>query len=226
MMAFARTWDASYEATPPTAQAASQGATRIQELKIDIRERLDIDHKWAGDAEDGEHEKVTLEQRVAPAAATDKVVIYAKDFNSKAELHTIDEDSNEVRLTQAGTIALLQLGNAWLKSQATAEKNLTFATPLVIDSDSSNAFRCTLTGNFTLAVPTGGKDGQVVTLRLIQDATGSRIISYNAALLGDSGDDLVLSTGALDEDLMTLYCDSALAWHIVNLKKDFANSAL
>ena len=224
-MVFARTWDTAYEDTPPTSQAASQGATRIQELKVDIRERLDIDHKWAGDAEDGEHEKVTLEQRSAPANVTDKVIAYAKDFNSKAEFHIIDEDGNEVRLTQAGTIALLQLGNNWLKGQATAEKTISFVDPLVLDASLSNAFKATLTADFTLAVPTNGKSGQIVTLRLIQDATGSRIITYNTSLLGNSGDDLVLSTGAADEDLMVLYYDGT-NWHILNLKKDFANGSL
>ena len=119
----------------------------------------------------------------------------------------------------------MQLGNNWLKGQATAESNISFVDPLVLDASLSNAFDFTLTANFTLAVPTNGKSGQIVTLRLIQDSTGSRIITYNTSLLGNSGDDLVLSTGAADEDLMVLYYDGT-NWHILNLKKDFANGSL
>ncbi len=55
MTAFTRTWDGSYEASPPGTQAANLLDTRIHEVKVDVHERLVVEHSWGGDAEDGVH---------------------------------------------------------------------------------------------------------------------------------------------------------------------------
>jgi hypothetical protein len=108
-MAYTRTWDSSYEALPPdTGESASAGAGRIRDFKTDIRERMAKDHYMsiAGtDADHGEHVKVTLRTGSAPTQATDKVIIYGKDVSSKCELFAIDEDGDEVQITNAGRIA-------------------------------------------------------------------------------------------------------------------------
>lgn len=59
-MAFTSTWNAAYEGLPPDSEQRSQGASRIRDLKRDIRERQEIDHSWAGDADDGKHKQATL----------------------------------------------------------------------------------------------------------------------------------------------------------------------
>lgn len=45
MTTFSRDWDTTYEASPPGSQAANQLDTRIQEVKVDIRERFEVEHQ-------------------------------------------------------------------------------------------------------------------------------------------------------------------------------------
>ncbi len=105
MTTFTRTWDASYEASPPDSQAASQGATRIREVKQDIRERLAVDHSMAGDANDGAHNKATLlEQSADPTAAANTGFVYAKDVGGITELFYEDSSGNVIQVTNNGSI--------------------------------------------------------------------------------------------------------------------------
>lgn len=53
-MAFTRVWDLSYEGNPPDSQLANLLGLRIRELKLDIRERGDIEHDW-GSGGGGRH---------------------------------------------------------------------------------------------------------------------------------------------------------------------------
>lgn len=57
---------------------------------------------------------------------------------------------------------------------------ITFNATLPTDASLGNNYRCTLTNNFTLQNPTNATDGQVINYELIQDGTGSRIITYDS----------------------------------------------
>ena len=104
-MAFSRTWNAAYEAQPADTENISLGAGRIRDLKTDVQERLEVDHFHAGDAQDGEHKKLTLGAPIAtPANVANKGFLYGKDVGGKIELHWEDEDGNEIALTAAGSI--------------------------------------------------------------------------------------------------------------------------
>lgn len=105
MTVFTRTWDGSYEAVPANVDAASQGAQRIREFKVDFRERFTVDHSTAGDTADGEHKKITFHSQIVdPTPVANKGFLYIKDAAGKAELHFEDEDGNVVKITAAGTI--------------------------------------------------------------------------------------------------------------------------
>jgi hypothetical protein len=217
---FTRTWNTAYEATPPDSQNASQGAQRMRENKLDVRERLEVDHSMAGDTEDGEHLKVTMKSRTAPTNMADHVILYAKDVSAKSEAFVIDEDGDEVQLTSGGVPYLLTQNNAWQKGQATAESTITYGTTITPDASLSNAFKCTLTGNVTVAKPTNGKSGQVISIRFIN--TNSRTLAFSN-IYGSASDDLTFSTGATDQDLLVMYCDGT-DWYVLNLKKDIRNA--
>jgi hypothetical protein len=104
-MAFSRDWTAAYENSPADSDDASEGATRIRNLKVDVRERMAVDHRWKQDDYDGEHEKVTLRvQSSAPAAVADKGFVFALDVGGKAELHYRDEDGNSIQITSGGSL--------------------------------------------------------------------------------------------------------------------------
>lgn len=107
-MAFSRTWDAAYEATPEAGANVGQGDDRIRNLKTDVRERQDVDHymdETGTDADHGEHRKITLNAPIStPTAVANKGFVYGKDVGGKIELHYLDEDDNEIQLTSGGVI--------------------------------------------------------------------------------------------------------------------------
>lgn len=226
-MVHSRTWDAAYEATPPNTQNASQGAQRIRELKIDIRERLDLDHIMDDDdTNDGRHRFVGLvEQASDPGNLTDKGFLYTKDVGGITELFYEDDAGTLFQVSDNGKLFVLGTNNSWTKGQATTESTITYAASVTPDASLSNAFVITLTGNVIVNPPSNPKSGQVLTILIKQDAIGSRTLTFGATIYGNSSDDLVLSTGANKEDILILYYQLAPArWHVLNLKKDINNA--
>lgn len=225
-MPHTRNWNAAYEAIPADPAAAAQGANRIRDLKLDIRERFDLDHIMDEDTtDDGRHRHVCLvEQGSDPGNLANKGFLYTKDVSGVTELFYEDNSGDVLQLTNDGKYQLLNDNNAFTKGQATTEVTVTFATPLAFDASLSNSFKVTLTGAFTFNKPTNMKSGQVCTLRFIQDGTGSRVMTIGGSQYkGNTGDDLVLSTGANDIDIMTIYYDGT-DHYIINLKKDIGNA--
>lgn len=90
-MAFSRTWNTAYEASPANTDDISKDAQVARFLKIDLRERLEIDHSWAGDAHDGKHKTATMVKRGStPTAAADNLILFTKDYSDK--LYGVDPD--------------------------------------------------------------------------------------------------------------------------------------
>ena len=109
-MAYTDTWDADFEASPADSDNTSEGAERIRDTRIGIRERLEKDHYMdiAGtDVDHGEHKWVTLrEQASAPGNVADKGFLYIKDVGSGVEeLFYEDEAGNEIQLTSGNYVA-------------------------------------------------------------------------------------------------------------------------
>ena len=73
---------------------------------------------------------------------------------------------------------------------------LTDAASIVPSFDAGNTFVVTLGGNRTLAAPTSANIGQSGSIRVIQDATGGRTLSYNSAYQFVSGSAPVMDTSA------------------------------
>jgi len=68
---------------------------------------------------------------------------------------------------------------------------------VAVDAADGNVFRLVLTASgWTLSNPTGMTDGQPVRVRLIQDGTGGRTISYGSAWDFGAAGAPTLSTGA------------------------------
>ena len=225
-MAHIRTWDAAYEATPPNAQLAAQGAQRIRELKVNIRERPDLDHIMDDDnTNDGRHRWVALvEQAGDPGNLADKGFLYTKEVGGITELFYMDDTGTLFQITDDGKLLALGTNNSWTKGQAVTEIAITYAATITPDASLSNAFRVILTGNVILEPPSSGKSGQVITIRFIQDATGGRTLTFGTTIFGNTSDDLALSIGADDQDMLIMYFRTSLSkWHVMNLKKDINN---
>lgn len=107
MTVFTRTWNAAYEAQPADTEDLDQGAGRIRNLKVDIKERLEVDHSWVGDADDGEHTKVTFTDPLGadPSTVANKGYLYTKDVSATVELFFKDEAGNVIQLTGGGAAA-------------------------------------------------------------------------------------------------------------------------
>lgn len=84
---------------------------------------------------------------------------------------------------------------------------LTDATNISWNLETAQVAAVTLGGNRTLDAPTNMKSGGTYILFIIQDATGSRTLAYNAAYKFPGGNDPVLSTAANSIDIITFVSD-------------------
>lgn len=221
MTTFSRTWNAGYEANPADIQDALYGATRVRELKADVRERLEVDHSMVGDAADGAHKKVTLlKQASDPADAADTGFLYTKDVSGVTELFYKDSDGAVIQVSSGGVVtagllgglAVTALGRLAVAAEWTAQQNfdaatLAYASPIAWDLSAAQVAAVTLSGNTTLSNPTNAKDGGTYILRVVQDGTGSRTLAFGTNYKWPSGVAPVLSTDANAVDVLYFTSD-------------------
>lgn len=174
MTVFTNTWDVSFEAIPPDSQSASQGALRIRNHKEAVRERLEVDHSWAGDTDDGAHKQVTFVDPLGskPTQANDETYIYSKDVSAKAELFFEDEDGDEVQLTKAGKLNpadIIPVGTCMLFYQASPPTGWTEAGSLsdhaikVVTNASGNGGAAGGSSNFSTVFAVNGTGNTTLT---------------------------------------------------------------
>lgn len=226
-MAHIRNWNAALEAIPADNAAASAGANRIRDLKVDIRERLDLDHIMDEDTtDDGRHRHVCLVEQVGdPGNLALKGFLYTKDVSGATELFYEDAVANVLQLTNAGKMELLDTNNPWTKGQATTDVEVAYAATIAPDASLSNSFWVDLTGNTILDQPINPKSGQVLTIYFKQDGVGGHTLTFGTTIYGNLANDFVLSTGANDVDELVLQYDGdAARWRALALHKDIDNA--
>lgn len=174
MTTFTTTWNAAFEALPPdTGEAINLGPSRIRTLKESISERLEVDHSWAGDANDGAHKKVTwIEQGsdpATPAAGQAALFPSAVDVISGSSgyggLYTIDEGGFIRPGLDGGVVTL----------DGTANSTLT--------KKSGQTYYITPTAARTLTLPTTGV-GKGWKCEIFNAATGDAVdllVTVNAS---------------------------------------------
>lgn len=106
-----------------------------------------------------------------------------------------------------GNIPLLGGVQAWTKQQYFAEATLTDAASIAWDLDVAQAAKVTLTANRALANPTNKRAGATYVLRVIQDATGSRTLTFGTNYKFPGGAAPVLTTTAAAVDVFAFYSD-------------------
>ena len=108
MAAFTVTWNGAYEADPADTDDANLLGDDARDIKRDVRERMVINHNWAGDADDGTHKVVAMKPQGAnPTLETDHSALYCKDVDSEAELFWKDSAANVRQLTFGGEMGIL-----------------------------------------------------------------------------------------------------------------------
>lgn len=81
----------------------------------------------------------------------------------------------------------------------------------LVDVDVATMHRVTLTANCALTFPAAGA-GKSFSLELVQDGTGSRTVTWPAAVLWPGGTDPTLSTAAGSVDDFAFVCFDGSNW--------------
>lgn len=107
------------------------------------------------------------------------------------------------------------------KNSATAANG---AGTIALDITNSTSFTVTLTGTATFEL--GGvtpENEYKIVISVVQDATGSRTVTWPASVKWSGGTSPVLSTGANALDIITLQTfDSGTTWYGVLLGSNFS----
>lgn len=99
---------------------------------------------------------------------------------------------------------------------------LTYSSSITPDASAGNHFRVILTGNPTINVPSNPADGQKITFELIQDATGSRTVTWAAGYDFGGSSAPALTTTASKRDLAGfVYSASAAKWLYAGIMTGF-----
>ena len=118
-------------------------------------------------------------------------------------------DGTNVLSVSPAFVALLNVSQNWTAAQAVTPATLTDGASIAVNASLSNKFRVTLGGNRTLSNPTAAKDGQVIEILVIQDATGSRTLAYASKYIFPGGTPPTLTTTANRADLLIFSYDLA-----------------
>lgn len=115
----------------------------------------------------------------------------------------------ELNLLAGYTGVLPELGavQVWASQQYFGTATLTDAAGIDWNLSTAQTAKVTLGGNRTLNAPTNMKDGGTYILRMVQDATGSRTLAFNAVYLFPSGIAPTLTTTPSAVDLLSCTSD-------------------
>jgi len=126
-------WD---ETSPAGSDALNNGDNRMREMKTQVREVIDVDHKFASsgsDADNGCHDQVTLlEKADLGTGAVGKTILGSQTVSGKGELVYTDEDNNDIVMSILGTPVAI--------NQCTAKTTPTGAD-LILLSDSADSYK-------------------------------------------------------------------------------------
>lgn len=91
-----------------------------------------------------------------------------------------------------------------------AKENVTYAATVSINCSQASTFDIILTGNISIGFISAAYDGQKVTLRIKQDALGSRTVTFNASVrLGTDITSFTATTGINKTDILGFIYNAA-----------------
>lgn len=105
------------------------------------------------------------------------------------------------------TLPSLGSANTWTASQNVASVALTDGATISTNAALGNGFGVTLGGNRTIANPTNLVSGGTYQWEIIQDATGSRLVTWGSTFKWPGGSAPTLQTAAAAKDLISCYYD-------------------
>lgn len=121
-------------------------------------------------------------------------------------------------LTGTATVANATLSGRLL---ITPDTVTVVSTTFTIDASTGNDFDLAPVASFTLANPTNPSDGQVIRIRITQDATGGRLVTLGT-VWNAGPNTITLSTGASKCDhLVAKYSSARTKWDIVGFQAGY-----
>jgi hypothetical protein len=112
------------------------------------------------------------------------------------------------------TIAGLSIAQEFTKTQNFNATTLTDAATISWDASANQVTSVTLAGDRTFAAPTNMVDGGVYVLTVIQDATGTRVPSWNAVFKFAAATAPTLTTTASAKDILVFLSDGTNMYEI------------
>jgi hypothetical protein len=111
------------------------------------------------------------------ASAVNEITIANAATGNRPNISVTGDDTNiGLSVSTKGTGLILFNDGAY-----NADATLTDGATITWDVGSSPVAKVTLGGNRTLSAPTNSASGQFISLTVIQDATGSRVLTWNSA---------------------------------------------
>lgn len=158
-------------------------------------------------------------------AAIDDMLNRAEVLTSNAMLIPLDMGGFTVTNLPAATQATeaVRFGQLNALSVQDVVSTLTFSATLSIDVDTVSLGILTLTGNTTVTFTGTPTDGQPILLRLIQDASGSRIVTWESRVRfsTDLGATALSTTGLKTDYILLRYNTAANKWDVLALNRGF-----
>ena len=147
---------------------------------------------------------------VKTASAVNEISITNTATGNSPDLSATGGDTNiGLSLTTKGT-GLIKLNDGAYNVEGT----LTDGATVTWDVGSSPVAKLTLGGNRTLSAPTNGATGQFISIAVIQDATGSRTLTWNSAYEFTADTAPTLTTTVSKADLFVFRYNGTV-WHEV-----------
>ena len=147
---------------------------------------------------------------VKTASAVNEISITNSATGNSPDLSATGGDTNiGLSLTTKGT-GLIKLNDGAYFPEAT----LTDGATVTWDASTAPVCKLTLGGNRTLSAPTNGATGQFISIAVIQDATGSRTLTWNSAyeFTGDTAPTLTTTVSKAD---VFVFRYNGTVWHEV-----------
>ncbi len=115
-------------------------------------------------------------------------------------------------------VVLAAANQTFTKAQRGAIVTLTPGATVALDLNLSNNFKLSPVQNFTLQNPTNAVAGQSGIIVIVQDATGSRVMTLGNQYVSQSGVDPVLSAAASSVDYLLYFVESSTRIYLSIIK--------
>ena len=145
---------------------------------------------------------------VKTASAVNEISITNSATGTSPDLSVTGSDTNiGLSITTKGT-GLIKFNDGAYFPEAT----LTDGATVTWDASTAPVCKLTLGGNRTLSAPTNGATGQFISIAVIQDATGSRTLTWNSAyeFTGDTAPTLTTTVSKAD---VFVFRYNGTVWH-------------